>query len=83
MLNALRQSSAAVLAMSRRAFMAGAWGGFDEALKRTEDIYLNSLMQLKDVMLAAGLYLLAQHNQDIHFLFHMCCSNAVQEFRFL
>ncbi len=49
-LNALRQSSAAVLAMTRRAFMAGAWGGFDEALKRTEDIYLNSLMQLKDAV---------------------------------
>jgi cyclohexa-1,5-dienecarbonyl-CoA hydratase len=49
-LNALRQSSAAVLSMTRRAFMAGAWGGFDEALKRTEDIYLNSLMQLKDAV---------------------------------
>ncbi|HKQ05448.1 MAG TPA: enoyl-CoA hydratase-related protein [Blastocatellia bacterium] len=49
-LNTLRQSSAAVLAMTRRALLAGAWAGFDEALKRTEDIYLNSLMQLKDAV---------------------------------
>lgn len=49
-LNALRQLSAPVLAMTRRAIMAGAWHGFDEALKRTEDIYLNQLMQLKDAV---------------------------------
>jgi cyclohexa-1,5-dienecarbonyl-CoA hydratase len=49
-LNALRQSSAPVLAMTRRALMAGAWAGFDESLKRTEDIYLNQLMQLKDAV---------------------------------
>jgi cyclohexa-1,5-dienecarbonyl-CoA hydratase len=49
-LNALRQLSAPVLAMTRRAIMAGAWQGFDEALKRTEDIYLNQLMQLKDAV---------------------------------
>ena len=47
-LNALRQLSAPVLAMTRRAVIAGAWQGFDEALKHTEDIYLNQLMQLKD-----------------------------------
>jgi cyclohexa-1,5-dienecarbonyl-CoA hydratase len=49
-LNALRQSSAPVLAMTRRAIIAGAWQGFDEALKHTEDIYLNQLMQLKDAV---------------------------------
>ena len=49
-LGVLRQMSAPALAMARRALMAGAWAGFDEALKRTEDIYLNQLMQLKDVV---------------------------------
>lgn len=49
-LNALRQLSAPVLAMTRRAIIAGAWQGFDEALKRTEDIYLNQLMLLKDAV---------------------------------
>ncbi|HJQ25439.1 MAG TPA: enoyl-CoA hydratase-related protein [Blastocatellia bacterium] len=49
-LGALRQMSAPVLAMTRRALMAGAWAGFDDALKRTEDLYLNHLMQLKDAV---------------------------------
>ena len=49
-LNALRQLSAPALAMTRRAIITGAWPGFDEALKRTEDIYLNQLMQLKDAV---------------------------------
>jgi len=49
-LTALRQLSAPVLAMTRRAIMAGSWQGFEEALKRTEDIYLNQLMQLKDAV---------------------------------
>src|SRR5581483_5622176 len=49
-LGALRQMSAPVLAMTRRALLAGAWAGFDDALKRTEDIYLNQLMQLKDAV---------------------------------
>jgi cyclohexa-1,5-dienecarbonyl-CoA hydratase len=47
---ALRQLSAPALAMTRRAIIAGAWQGFDDALKRTEDIYLNQLMQLKDAV---------------------------------
>ena len=49
-LGALRQLSAPALAMTRRAIVAGAWQGFDEALKRAEDIYLNQLMQLKDAV---------------------------------
>jgi cyclohexa-1,5-dienecarbonyl-CoA hydratase len=47
-LNALRQLSAPALQMARRAIIEGAWRGFDDALKRVEDIYLNQLMQLKD-----------------------------------
>jgi cyclohexa-1,5-dienecarbonyl-CoA hydratase len=49
-LGALRQLSAPVLAMTRRAVMAGAWPEFNESLKRTEDLYLNQLMQLKDAV---------------------------------
>ncbi|MFL6214188.1 MAG: enoyl-CoA hydratase/isomerase family protein [Blastocatellia bacterium] len=49
-LNALRQLSAPALQMTRRAIIAGAWRGFDETLRRVEDIYLNQLMQLKDAV---------------------------------
>jgi enoyl-CoA hydratase/carnithine racemase len=42
--------SAPALAMTRRAIIASAWHGFDEALKQAEDIYLNQLMQLKDAV---------------------------------
>ena len=45
---ALRQMSAPALEMSRRALTAASGLAFDEALKRTEDIYLNRLMTLKD-----------------------------------
>jgi cyclohexa-1,5-dienecarbonyl-CoA hydratase len=47
-LGALRQMSAPALEMSRRAITASSGLSFDEALKRTEDIYLNQLMALKD-----------------------------------
>ncbi|HKP84972.1 MAG TPA: enoyl-CoA hydratase-related protein [Blastocatellia bacterium] len=47
-LDQLRQMSVPALELARRALIAGAWAGFDEALKRTEDIYLNQLMALKD-----------------------------------
>lgn len=47
-LGVLRQMSAPALEMARRALVAGAWPGFDESLKRTEDIYLNQLMPLRD-----------------------------------
>ncbi|MFP5264355.1 MAG: enoyl-CoA hydratase/isomerase family protein [Blastocatellia bacterium] len=47
-LEALRQMSAPALEMSRRALAASSGLSFDEALKRTEDIYLNQLMSLKD-----------------------------------
>jgi enoyl-CoA hydratase/carnithine racemase len=40
--------SAPALEMSRRAMTRAAGLGFDEALKRTEDIYLNELMSYKD-----------------------------------
>jgi cyclohexa-1,5-dienecarbonyl-CoA hydratase len=47
-LDKLRQMSAPALEMSRRA-IAEAWGlPFEEALKRTEDIYLNQLMSHRD-----------------------------------
>jgi cyclohexa-1,5-dienecarbonyl-CoA hydratase len=47
-LGQLRQMSAPALETTRLA-MTQAWGlNFDEALKRTEDIYLNKLMTLKD-----------------------------------
>jgi len=47
-LDAFRQMSVPALEMTRRALVAGSWPGFDESLKRTEDIYLNQLMTLKD-----------------------------------
>jgi cyclohexa-1,5-dienecarbonyl-CoA hydratase len=48
LLNAFRQMSVPGLEMARRA-MVQTWGlGFDEALKRAEDIYLNELMSFKD-----------------------------------
>jgi cyclohexa-1,5-dienecarbonyl-CoA hydratase len=48
LLNAFRQMSVPGLETARRA-MVQTWGlGFDEALKRSEDIYLNELMSLKD-----------------------------------
>ncbi|MGA9767710.1 MAG: enoyl-CoA hydratase-related protein [Blastocatellia bacterium] len=47
-LDHLRQMSVPALELTRRALIAGSWPGFDEALKRTEDIYLNQLMTLKD-----------------------------------
>jgi len=47
-LNAFRQMSVPGLELARRA-MVQAWGlGFDEALKRCEDIYLNELMSFRD-----------------------------------
>jgi cyclohexa-1,5-dienecarbonyl-CoA hydratase len=48
LLNVFRQMSVPALEMARRA-MLRTWGlGFDEALKRSEDIYLNELMSLRD-----------------------------------
>jgi cyclohexa-1,5-dienecarbonyl-CoA hydratase len=48
LLTILRQMSVPALEMARRA-MIQTWGvGFDEALKRSEDIYLNELMSFKD-----------------------------------
>jgi cyclohexa-1,5-dienecarbonyl-CoA hydratase len=47
-LNTLRSLSAPALTMARRAFTQSAGLPFDEALKRSEDVYLNQLMQLKD-----------------------------------
>ncbi|HVG17505.1 MAG TPA: enoyl-CoA hydratase-related protein [Blastocatellia bacterium] len=47
-LEVLRQMSAPVLELSRRALGASSGLSFDEALKRTEDIYLNQLMSFKD-----------------------------------
>ena len=48
LLNSFRQMSVPALEMARRA-MVQTWGlGFDEALKRSEDIYLNELMSFKD-----------------------------------
>jgi cyclohexa-1,5-dienecarbonyl-CoA hydratase len=40
--------SAPALEISRRAITQASRPGFDEALKRAEDIYLNQLMSLKD-----------------------------------
>jgi cyclohexa-1,5-dienecarbonyl-CoA hydratase len=48
LLGSFRQMSVPGLEMTRRA-MAQTWGlGFDDALKRAEDIYLNELMAYKD-----------------------------------
>jgi cyclohexa-1,5-dienecarbonyl-CoA hydratase len=47
-LGVLRQLSAPSLEMGRRALTAASGLSFDEALKRSEDIYLNQLMTLKD-----------------------------------
>ena len=46
----LRQLSAPALSLTRRALVSAGWHGFDEALKQSEDIYLNQLMQLKDAV---------------------------------
>jgi cyclohexa-1,5-dienecarbonyl-CoA hydratase len=48
LLNQLRHMSAPALEISRRAITQASRPGFDEALKRAEDIYLNQLMSLKD-----------------------------------
>src|SRR5436853_5181520 len=68
-LNALRQLSAPVLAMTRRAVIAGAWQGFDEALTHTEDIYLNQLMQLKDAVEGRS----EEHTSELQSLRHLVC----------
>ncbi len=47
-LNALRQLSATALEMARRAIVESAGLNFDQALKKSEDIYLNKLMSRKD-----------------------------------
>jgi enoyl-CoA hydratase/carnithine racemase len=47
-LGQLRQMSVPALEMTRRAIMQSQSLGFDEALKVTEDIYLNQLMSYKD-----------------------------------
>lgn len=48
LLNSFRQMSVPGLEMARRA-MVQTWGlGFNEALKRSEDIYLNELMSFRD-----------------------------------
>ncbi|MEK6322733.1 MAG: enoyl-CoA hydratase/isomerase family protein [Acidobacteriota bacterium] len=48
LLGAFRQMSVPGLEMARRA-MVQTWGlGFDEALKRSEDLYLNELMSFRD-----------------------------------
>jgi cyclohexa-1,5-dienecarbonyl-CoA hydratase len=48
LLTSLRQLSAPALEMARRAMVQTAGLGFDEALKRAENIYLNQLMSYKD-----------------------------------
>ncbi|MCI0488651.1 MAG: enoyl-CoA hydratase/isomerase family protein [Blastocatellia bacterium] len=48
LLNGLRQHSAPALELARRAIIVSAELPFNEALKRTEDIYLNQLMAHKD-----------------------------------
>ena len=48
LLTSLRQLSAPALEMARRAMVQTAGMGFDEALKRAENIYLNQLMSYKD-----------------------------------
>lgn len=47
-LGQLRQMSVPALEMTRRAIAQSSGLGFDEALKVTEDIYLNQLMSYKD-----------------------------------
>ena len=47
-LGQLRQMSAPTLEVTRAAMIQTSALGFDEGLKRTEDIYLNKLMTLKD-----------------------------------
>jgi cyclohexa-1,5-dienecarbonyl-CoA hydratase len=48
LLNAFRQMSVPGLEMARRVMLQTVGLGFDEALKRSEEIYLNELMSLKD-----------------------------------
>jgi cyclohexa-1,5-dienecarbonyl-CoA hydratase len=48
LLNAFRQMSVPALEMARRAMVQTGSLGFEEALKRSEDIYLNELMSFKD-----------------------------------
>jgi cyclohexa-1,5-dienecarbonyl-CoA hydratase len=47
-MNSLRNLSAPVLELARRAMSQTDGLAFEESLRRTEDIYLNQLMQLKD-----------------------------------
>ncbi|HKP85793.1 MAG TPA: enoyl-CoA hydratase-related protein [Blastocatellia bacterium] len=47
-LGVLRQMSVPALEMSRRALASSSGLSFDDALKRTEDLYLNQLMAFKD-----------------------------------
>ena len=48
LLSAFRQMSVPGLEMARRAMVQTSGLGFDEALKRSEEIYLNELMSFKD-----------------------------------
>jgi cyclohexa-1,5-dienecarbonyl-CoA hydratase len=48
LLHTLRQMSVPALEMARRAIVQTTGVGFDEGLKRAEDIYLNELMSFKD-----------------------------------
>lgn len=48
LLTTLRQMSAPALEMARRVIVQTMGLGFEESLKRAEDIYLNELMSLKD-----------------------------------
>lgn len=47
-LHALRQASVPGLELARRAMVQASGLGFEEALKRSEDIYLNELMSFRD-----------------------------------
>jgi cyclohexa-1,5-dienecarbonyl-CoA hydratase len=48
LLNAFRQMSVPALELARRAMVQTTGLGFDEALKRSEEIYLNELMSFRD-----------------------------------
>lgn len=46
--DSLADKSAVVLQMTKRAFIEGSKGNYDDAIKKIENIYLNELMKTKD-----------------------------------
>ena len=57
----LTSNSAAILQLTKRAFIEGATQNYDEAIKKIEDIYLNELMKTNDANEGLAAFLEKRH----------------------